>query len=376
MNRRFGPGRALSLAITLTTATIGGLGAIAMPTAALAGPTPSASSAIAGYARVQFLNGVIGPTINPSLAYNSLSSDAADTVSVISLGTGQDAVTFVGMGSIAGKSVVQVSSDEPTDNCAIGTWFAQGKDLQANVDCFDLGGAAQDAGFSLIVTHPSSSPHGTFDYSLNTRANTSGKLTSFQFNSAHKANSIRHLGTGKYQLTLGGPKTTGTHGVVKLSAYGDTPGDCELAGWKGSGTGVLVKVNCYAVGNVPTDRDFVVTYATANSVMGINGQVVANALANGKAGGYEPSVQFDSVKGARVTVIHLQTGIYEVFPAGSEGNAAKFAGNAQVNAVGSLGQHCSVDGWVQQLTPQIDIECRDAHGNSSDSAFTAEWVVP
>ena len=234
------------------------------------------------------------------------------------------------------------------------------------------GPARADAQFTLLVTHPSSPPHGTFDYSLNTRANTSGKLTSFQFNSAHKQNSIKHLGTGKYQLTLGGPKTAGTQGIVKLSAYGNTPGDCELGGWKGSASGELVNVDCYGVGHVLADRDFIITYASANSIMGINGQVVANAFANSKAAVYQPAVQYDSAKGAKVTVAHLATGRYNVLTAGSAGNVAKFGGDVQVNAVGTNGRHCSVIGWAQELTPSIDIECDDSQGHPHCVDFTAK----
>ena len=69
-----------------------------------------------------------------------------------------------------------------------------------------------------------------------------------------------------------------------------------------------MNVDCYGVGHVLADRDFIITYASANSIMGINGQVVANAFANSKAAVYQPAVQYDSAKGAKVTVAHLATG--------------------------------------------------------------------
>ena len=66
-----------------------------------------------------------------------------------------------------------------------------------------------------------------------------------------------------------------------------------------------------------------VTYTTADGLMGINNQVVANAFANSTAAVYQPTGQDNSARGAKVTIVHYQTGSYEVLPAGSAGNVAQ-----------------------------------------------------
>lgn len=363
--------RALSFLATMVSGlAFAGLAQVSGPAVALAA-RPAAASAVAGY-----VLSVDDGIVQSFDAYDSADASLG-SVSSEELSSGSYQVTFAKMAGIADSAIVQVSTEGFTANtCSVGSWNAAGTGLQALVDCFTTDGQAAATDFSLVVTHPTGVPHGTFDYALNTRANTSGSLGSFQYNSAHKKNSVKFLGTGKYQLTLGGPKTTGTTGIVKLSPYGNAPGGCELVGWTGSASGELVNVDCFGVGHVPADRDFIVTYASGNSLLGINGQVVANAFANGKAGLYQPAVQYDSVKGARVTVVHLRTGLYEVYPAGSSGNAAKFGGDFQLNAVGTRGRHCILGGWENAITPSAQVECFDVHDDPTDSPFAIEWVVP
>jgi hypothetical protein len=113
-----------------------------------------------------------------------------------------------------------------------------------------------------------------------------------------------------------------------------------------------------------------------SNLMGENGQTDANAFANGRGGVYQPSVQYDSHHGAHITVVHYSTGSYEVLTPGSEGDAAHWGGDVQVSAVGTSGVHCIVNGWDQELTPAIDVECFDSHGSLANSSFAVEWVVP
>jgi len=358
----------------LCFAALAGLASLAVPAAAFASRTPAAhpdvASAIAGYARSE------AGDAESYFAFDSADS-APDAVSISQVLTGQYQVTFAHLGSIASKAVVQLTTNDTTDTCSVGSWLPAGQDLQVAVGCFDLlTGAPSNGDFTVLVTQATGTPHGTFDYALNTRANTSGTLTSFQYNSAHKKNSVKFLGTGKYQLMFEGPKTSGTKGVVKVTPFGNAAGDCELVSWTGSGKGVLVNVDCYGPGHVLADRDFVVTYASANSLMGINGQIVANAFANSSAAVYQPAVQYDSVRGAKVTVVNLDHGQYEVFVAGSAGNPVKFGGDVQVSAVSSLGRHCGLLGWSAQHTPAINVACWDPKGKLVNSPFTVEWVVP
>jgi hypothetical protein len=239
------------------------------------------------------------------------------------------------------------------------------------------GNPDSDAEFDLVVTRPVPPVHGTFDYSVVTKL--SGVLTRYQYNSAGRANRVEHLGTGRIQVVLGGRKAAGRPdrpGIVKVSSLQPANGNCQLMGWHGSAQGVTVDVDCYDFPHTPADRHFVVTYATANSLMGIYHQVVATAFAAGPAPVYPPPGQYDRQPDAKVTIVHYETGSYEVLPAGSAGDPAKFGGDVQVSAVSKTGQFCVVNGWSQQLTPSVGVSCYDRNGKLADVPFTAAWVVP
>jgi hypothetical protein len=341
---------------------------------ALAGPAVRSAkpTAIAAYA---WLDG--GSTVEPFYAYNP-----AGQVSANSPASGVYEVDFAGLGGVAGSSVAQVTSYGSGDDCVVDNWrpsSGAGTDLLVDVTCYTEHGviqtASQDA-FDVVVTHAVSPPHGVFDYSWVGRDNSSGPLAGYQYNSSGKRNSVRHLGTGRYQVTFGGPASKGTAGIAKVTAYGLEPGNCDLAGWTGSAKGEVVNVDCYTPNRKAEDRKFVVTYATASSLLGVNGQVAANAFADSSAALYQPKDQYDSTKGARVTVVHYSTGQYEVLAVGSAGNFAEWGGDVQVNAVDSKGRVCIAEDWAQQLTPALYVECYDRQGQFTDSPFAVEWTVP
>jgi hypothetical protein len=323
---------------------------------------PDAASAMAGY--------VWSGSPVSVYTYNSTGGSVSVTTPII----GQYQATFGNLGSIADDVVPQVTTYATTATCAVGGWEAAAGDLQVDVDCFGLNGSPVAADFDLIVTHPTSTPHGVFDFAYAADGTRSGTLCCDQYNSAGKQNSVKFLGTGRYQLTLGGPKTSGTHGTVKVSPDGAVPGDCELVGWRGSKQGEVVDVDCFSDAGARQDRSFMVSYASSNNLMGLNGKTEASALASGAAAVYQPSVQYDSTRGARVTVVRYSTGTYEVLFAGSEGTSAN-GGDIQVNAVGSSDRHCIVDYWAQQFTPAAYIHCFGNNGNPANSPFAVDWVV-
>ncbi len=328
---------------------------------------PAAGSAIAGYA----LSG------DGTGYYTYDSADAGSgAVTVTSIGAGTFKVSFAKLSGIADSAAAQVTAFNAADGCVLNITRPAGRDLTDIVQCTRVatGNPDSDAEFDLVVTRPVHPVHGTFDYSVVTKL--SGTMTQHQYNSAGQTNRVEHLGTGMFQVILGGQQTTGRHGVVKVSSLQPAGGGCQLTGWQGSAKGVIVGVNCYDFPHTPADRHFVVTYATANSLMGINNQVVANAFANSTAAIYQPAVQYDSTPGAKVTIVRYETGSYEVLPAGSAGDGAKFGGDVQVSAVSGGGHFCVVNGWSQQFTPSINVACYDQDGIRADAPFTVAWVVP
>ena len=357
--------------ITVSAAALG-VAALVSPasaTGAQVAARPANASAIAGY--VWYGQG----PLNTYYVYDSADSSAG-AVTVDRQAAGDYSVQFANLTGIAKSGLAQVTTFGSSADCDASVPVVLDDNLGVGVNCFSPTGAPEDTDFSLLVTHANGRVNGTFDYSYVFPFTKSGTLSTDQFNSAGKKNSVRHLGPGRYVVSLGGPKSTGTRGIVKVSLVGGAPGECQLGNWAGTANGAAVNVDCYGLAHALGDRPFNVTYATANSLMGINNQVVANAFANSKAAVYQPADQYDSTRGAKVTVVHYRTGSYEVLVAGSAGNIAKFGGDVQVSAVGSTGKHCVVESWQQQLTPAIRIGCFDSHGSDADSPFTVQWVVP
>ncbi|HET7013478.1 MAG TPA: hypothetical protein VFI65_06190 [Streptosporangiaceae bacterium] len=335
--------------------------------AVTSGARPAVNSAVAGY--------VLSGDGTGYYTFDSADS-AASAVTVTPIGAGVFKVIFAKLSSIAGTAAPQVTAFNAADNCVLNIPTPAAGDLQVIVQCTRVatGNPDADAEFDLLVTRPVHPVHGTFDYSVVTKLR--GTMKQHQYNSAGKPNTVEHLGTGIFQVILGGPKTTGRRGIVKVSSLQPSNGGCQLMGWQGFADGVVVDVNCYNYPHTLADRHFVVTYATASSLMGSNNQVAANAFAADSAPVYQPAVQYDSAHGAKVTIVHYQTGSYEVLPAGSAGNVAKFGGDVQVSAVGNKGQFCITNGWSQQLTPSISVACYDKNGVLTDAPFTMAWVVP
>jgi hypothetical protein len=119
------------------------------------------------------------------------------------------------------------------------------------------------------VTDPASAPPGTFDYAWDSMPAGSGTLNNgYEYNSAGMSDTVRHLGTRRYQVTFEGPASSGTHGTVKVSAYGPGAGDCAASGWHGTGAGQVIDVNCYKASGALGNRDFDITYAGRTHLMG------------------------------------------------------------------------------------------------------------
>jgi len=295
--------------------------------------------------------------VNPNglLLAGTFYDSAGGAVSANHVATGQYEVAFGKLGFVGGD--VQLTSLTGL-TCTVGFWGPSGPDLKVSVDCYNDFSTPVDSGFEVLVTQAHSRPAGVLDYDWVFKG--SGRLTgSFQYNSSHKTNSVRHPATGEYVVTMPGPGRTGSsQGTVKVSPYGPGGGSCQVATWRTTRAGEQITVHCFTAAGMAQNRKFDVVYARGNNLMGQNGQIVANALANGSAVMYQPKVQFDSQRGARVTIIHLDRGFYEAIFVGSNttGNANGGSGNLQVTPVSGSPKICLVQS-IQSHTPVAFISC-------------------
>jgi hypothetical protein len=307
------------------------------------------------------------PGVDHRTTYNSKGGVIAVTPGI----TGVYTVLFHELGFPGGD--VQVSALDGT--CSVPGWGPSGSDLQVTVDCYNAAGVLTNQAFYLMVTQPTAATHGVLDYDWAYHG--SGKLTGvYQFNSSHKTNSISHPGTGRYVVTMPGPRAVGANtGTVKVSAYGPGGGNCQVAGWRAIRTGQQISVDCFAANGARQNRLFTIEYVRGNNLMGINGKIDANALANGSAALYQPKVQFDSGRRARVTAIHLDRGLYEVVFVGSNptNHFSGSLGHLQVTTVGTTYRNCGFT-ILPSHTPFALVGCTGP-ADPINTAFTIQWVV-
>jgi hypothetical protein len=271
-----------------------------------------------------------------------------------------------------------VSSYETTDTCSVLGWGNDAATEEVDVACYTPSGAldTSEVLFDVTITDPHSAPSGVYDYSWINPDNHSYKLTGFgEYNSSHKVNQVKHLGTGSYELSYPGPKSSGVHGTVQVTPFDTGGGTCLASGWKGTKAGEDVFVHCYGPTGKAEDRVFTVVYASANNVLGLNHATDANVLASGKGSISAPVEDYLSARRAEAIVIDYFAGDYEVVLAGSEGNS-KLGGDVQVSAVNSRDYHCYVEDWGQETTPAVNLVCLNLKDQYVSTPFTVQWLVP
>jgi hypothetical protein len=325
-------------------------------------------TAIAGY--VWSGNPTASGPPDPDYSYNS----AGRGVAISHTGRGTYTVRFAGLGGAA-LGTVDVTDEEFAGTCHVARWGSSRSAGVAYVACLSPAGVPADSTFDLAMTMPVRAPAGVMDFAWVFNPVMSSRLTgAHQYNSAGKVNSVRHLGTGRYQLTLPGPASAGVRGTAAVTAFGPAAGDCAVAGWHGTTRGEVVDVDCFSPAGSPQNREFVVTYVRGTGIIGQNGLRFANVYANQPtAAHYRPVTQDGSTSAVGVTVTRLGQGSYELILA----NAGTMvnAGDPQVSTAGNADRHCFVPLWDRGLTPVVFVECVTNHNAFADTPFTLQLVT-
>jgi len=293
-------------------------------------------------------------------------------------GTGSYFVIFPGLEHLTNEHV-DVTTYGPAAECMFFNTQPEPSNLTIAIACNTPNGTPEDSAFDVVVTQPKSSHGEVFAYDVVPAAR-SGKLTGHgQYNSSGKTNSVRHLSRGRYQITVPGPSASGVTGTVQLTdilPVKGRNGDCELASWHGTRTGQVVDVGCYSASGGRENRSFGVSYVRFGNLLGAGSLTSAYAYADRPtAKNYRPGTQYDSKRGASVTVDHEGRGKYLVIPARSGGPTKTNGGNVEVSAVGTSDVRCYVHDWAQGTNPDIYVDCVNRLGVRANSAFTIQWIV-
>jgi hypothetical protein len=380
--------RLIRIGVLLAVPALGALAVTAAASAAAAsGPRPAGSVIMPDHARGGPT--VAEPAIKPNTAAGYLWSEGTSYYAYNSAGkavtitddapvAGEYEVFFDGLQGIGDNGDVQVSSYDTVDTCPVVGWGSVSGAEEVDVACYTPSGTLDTTPqlFDVTITDPHTVPSGVYDYAWIEPDNKSFKLTgSGEYNSSHKVNQVKHLGTGSYEIVFPGPRSSGVHGTVEVTPFDAGGGTCLASGWKGTKAGEEVFVHCYSATGKAEDQFFTVVYASANNVLGLNHATDANVLASGKGAISAPTEDYLSARGAKAIVIEYYAGAYEVVLAGSEGNS-KLGGDVQVNAVNSRDYHCYVFDWGQETTPVVNLYCLNLKDQDVATPFTVQWVVP
>ena len=336
-------------------------------------PAIGARNAAAGYLWT-------GDSTSSETYYTYTTSGGAVSVADNTPSAGFYQISFNGLQSISDDGDVQVSSYDTNDTCPVVGWGEESGTEVIDVACYTPSGTLDSTNtrlFDVTITKPHSKPTGVFDYSWVFADAHSSNLTGLgQYNSSHGTNRVKHLGTGRYQVTFPGPKSSGVHGTAEVTPFGTGGGNCVLAGWTGSKSGEVVNVDCYSATGKRANRKFDVLYASTNNVLGLNRDVDSNALFSGRSGVTNPTEHYYSTPGAQEVAEEYSAGVYELALPGSGGQFEYIGGDVQISAVSGHDDHCDVSEWDQDLIPEIDVECTNGAGHPVNSRYVIQWMVP
>jgi hypothetical protein len=187
--------------------------------------------------------------------------------SVINFGIGRYQVKFPGAGATGG--VVHTTAINSVPHwCQAESWSQSGPDELVNIRCYRAGATLNNTAFSAIFYSSSGiSPFGQYGY---VDAMALGGTFS-QYNSVGAANTVTHLGAGKWTVTFNsigspGPRDGSLQATPVNTAVA---AHCSVGAWSSNPAVQSVTVYCFdAVTLAPLDTRFTLTYQYPVSLYG------------------------------------------------------------------------------------------------------------
>ncbi len=196
------------------------------------------------------------------------------------------------------------------------------------------------------------------------------------FNSAGGSNSLAVIGTGVFQVTLGGLGNS-LNSNVQVNAD-NTNGQghyCTSDGWfSPNGVDVTADVACFDAAGNPLPADFTLFYQarTSKPPSGSIAFLWADQPDAPQFTAYTPaaSYNFNSTGGTN-TVTRENVGIYQAFLPGFTQK-----GNPQVTAYGSGAARCEIANWFQnRVGTTVTVVCVNAAGVDTNEFFSLSYTL-
>jgi hypothetical protein len=171
------------------------------------------------------------------------------------------------------------------------------------------------------------------------------------------------------------PVSGASKGTIHVSPFGVGAGSCQVAASRTTSIGEQIAVRCFTATGIPQNRQFTVVYARGNNLMGQNGKLDANAAATGTQALYQPTVQFDSKAGARISIVHLDRGLYEVLFIGTNPthHFSGGFGDLQITPIASQFRRCGV-ALIPLHQPFALVGCGNVSNAPTNTSFSVQLV--
>jgi hypothetical protein len=197
----------------------------------------------------------------------------------------------------------------------------------------------------------------------------------YRYNSRGGAVTITRSAVGTYSVTFAAlGRSAADHDNVQVTAYGGASNFCELAGWQGTGTDLVVDVRCFTAAGAAADNGFTVLVIGAKDVAGRLGFLLsADPLASAPL---DPATTYKTTAGPQIGLQRNAAGAFVVtFPGLGRVAAGSAAGMALMTAVGTGAERCYVANWDKPIGFVI-AGCTQAGqaGAGVDSRFSVLWL--
>lgn len=203
-----------------------------------------------------------------------------------------------------------------------------------------------------------------------------GELSSaVSYNSAGGGNSVSIVGTGEYQVTLGGLGDSLNSNIqVNAADYDGTVHYCTIGDWGSfNDVDVTAYVFCFDSSGNPLTEDFTLLYQARTSAPP-SGSIAflwadQPSIAVGSTYTPDSSYSYNSTGGTN-TVRHESTGLYLAFLPG-----LKERGNVQVTAYGGGAARCEVADWTKHGSgSKVSVYCVDGSSAAADEYFSLSFT--
>lgn len=315
-------------------------------------------------------------TPNKNYQFNSASSK---DISVSRFAPGTYEVNIPG-GAIHKYGVAQATSYGSNATAQVEGWGDMGTSVIIRVKLYNPNGQLTDSKFVLFFYEEdrvSRRINSAYQW-MNDPVALSDEYT---FNSKGLKNTVKKIGTGRYEVTFPSMKansqTPGQKGNVQVTPYGDHFRRAKVVSWGGhDGKKVKTIIQLYNANGQPADGQFVVSYISdfgiGQAEYGEDPDYGAYVWAgNPTAANYTPTLAYQDINTSpqAITIQKTGTGTYRVkLPKIINYKSTM----AIASAYGSGATYCTILGWSLNSSDDtiVTVRCYNAAGIPTNSKFT------